>query len=206
MLAACLQELDPDAALDPGAAGASDDASGDASTWQTCGSPSCDEPNGTIPFLAQSPAIYLPNGSTTNDPCVDVEAASLAIRQTYCAGCHGPDAGAGQGGFDFVLDDARLLASPTTSPTYPSFVVPGDPYHSYLYVSVASGLMPAASAPGTAPSPIPTASDVSVLYGWIQACFPGSGGYVTGGGDYGPGADAASDAGPEASTDAGAAE
>ena len=48
--------------------------------------------------------------------------------------------------------------------------------------------MPPASIPGGPQYPMPTPADVSVLYGWIQACFSGAGaGYDTSGGFYGPG-------------------
>ncbi len=199
-LGACFQELDPSVDRDapqPSSAGTGPSAPGplDAArpagttSWEICQSPSCDEPDGAIPFLQQTPAIYLPDGGTTTDPCVDVEAVSMSIRQTYCAGCHGPGTGAGQGGFDYVMDDPSLLGSTTTSATFPRFVVPGDPSHSYLYVSIASGQMPPASMAGAPANPVPTASDLSVLYGWILACCPGGdAGYVSGGGFYGPGA------------------
>jgi hypothetical protein len=197
-LAACFQELDTGAATDPqggsgGGAEASvsepDDAASAAglTPWQICQCPSCDEANGTIPFMQQTPAIYLPDGGATNDPCVDVEALSVSIRQKYCAGCHGPGTGAGQGGFNYVLDDPSLVGGVTSNATFPHFVVSGDPSHSYLYVSIASGQMPPPSMAGAPPNPVPTAADLSVLYGWIVACFPGpDAGYVTGGGSYGP--------------------
>jgi hypothetical protein len=204
-LVACFQELDTGAAT---AAAQADDASpGDLSTWELCQSPSCDGTDGTIPFLQQTPPIYLPDGGTTTDPCVDVEQASMSIRQTYCASCHGASAGAGQGGFKTVLDDTSLVSGTTTNATFPRFVVPGDPYGSYLYVAISNGQMPPAAASGATPSPAPTAADLSVLYGWIQACFPGpNSGYVNGGGFYGPGSDAGSAAGaptPGAGSDAG---
>jgi len=195
-LGACFQELDTGAASDPqGAGGAEastpepDDAASSAglTPWQICQSPSCDDPNGTIPFMQQTPAIYLPDGGSTTDPCVDVEALSVSIRQTYCASCHGPGTGAGQGGFNYVLDDPSLQGSVTTNATFPRFVVPGDPSQSFLYVSIANGHMPPPSIAGAPPNPVPTASDLSVLYGWIVACFPDAGGYVTGGGSWGPG-------------------
>jgi hypothetical protein len=190
-VAACIQQVDEGAARDPDrdastAVQGSDLA--DASSWELCQSPSCDDPSGTIPFLTETPPVYLSDGGTATDPCVQVEAASIAMRQTYCASCHGPSTGAGQGGFNYVLDDAMLTSNMTTNATFPSFVVSGNPYTSYLYVSVANGTMPPASIPGGAQNPVPTASDLSVLYGWIQACLPGpDAGYVTGGGDYGPG-------------------
>jgi Planctomycete cytochrome C len=197
-LAACFQQLDQGAASDPSgqssgaeasAPGPDDAASAAGLTpWQICGSPSCDETNGTIPFMQQTPVIYLPDGGSTADPCTDVEALSISIRQTYCANCHGPGTGAGQGGFNYVLDDPSLQGNATTSATFPHFVVPGDPSHSYLYVSIATALMPPPSMAGSPPNPVPTASDLSVLYGWIVACFPDAGGYVSGGGLWGPGA------------------
>ena len=195
-LGACFQQIDTQAASDPqGGSGeastpepeAGVDISG-LTTWQICQSPSCDEPNGTIPFMQQTPAIILPDGGTTSDPCVDVEAASVSIRQTYCASCHGPSTGAGQGGFNYVLQDPSLVGNTTSNATFPHFVVPGDPYNSYLYVAIASGQMPPASTAGAPPNPVPTAADLSVLYGWITACFSDAGGYVNGGGDWGPGA------------------
>jgi hypothetical protein len=184
---ACFQELNTEAAMDPPGQAADRDASTDASSWQLCQSPSCDAVNGTVPFLQQTPTIYLPDGATTEDPCADVETASLTIRQTYCGSCHGTSTGAGQGGFDIVLDDAKLVTTPTGNAMYPHFVAPGDPYGSYLYVAITGGQMPPS---GTPANPAPSAADVSVLYGWILACFPDAGGYVTGGGDYGPGGDA----------------
>jgi len=213
-LGACFQELDTGAASDPQGQAASGNPSSSQSdggsppagltTWDLCGSPSCDNADGTIPYLAQTPTIYLPDGGTTDDPCVDVEAVSMTIRHTYCASCHGPSTGAGQGGFNYVLDDKSLVANTTTSATFPRFIVPGDPYTSYLYVSVAGGQMPPASIPGAPQNPVPTASDLSVLYGWIQACFPGpDAGYVNGGGFYGPGGDGGATVGPTAGTEAG---
>jgi hypothetical protein len=71
-------------------------------------------------------------------------------------------------------------------------VVAGNPGSSMLYTSVAQGLggsstgMPPLTLAGYPVIPRPTASDVSLLYAWIIACFPGAGGYVTGGVDYAP--------------------
>lgn len=210
-MAACFQELNPGAANNPPSQAASSNPSpsddGGASPWELCASPSCDNASGTVPFLQQTPVIYLPDGGTTTDPCVDVEAASTTIRQTYCASCHGPSTGAGQGGFNYVLDDTSLVANTTSSASFPHFVVPGNPYGSYLYVSIAGGQMPPASIPGAPPNPVPTAANLSVLYGWILACFSGpDAGYVTGGGFYGPGADGGPGAGapsPDAGIDGG---
>jgi hypothetical protein len=88
-----------------------------------------------------------------------------------------------------VLDDPSLTGSVTSNATFPHFVVPGDPSHSYLYVSISTGQMPPPSMAGTPQNPVPTASDLSLLYGWIVACFSGpDAGYVTGGGFWGPSA------------------
>lgn len=187
-MAGCFQELDPYAASGPGLSdGGEDDAESlDAyTTWELCQSPACDLPSGAIPYLDQTPAIYLPDGGTTTDRCVDVELASMTVRQAYCAQCH--DAPASQGGLGSILDDGQLTGA--------ALVVPGDPLHSVLYVSVAQGLsgstsgMPPTSLAGYSSIPRPTASDLSVLYAWIVACLPGAdaGGYALGGGDYAPG-------------------
>ena len=127
---ACIQQVDGGAALDPGspdASTASDPSTADASSWELCQSPSCDDLSGTIPFLSQTPVIYLPDGGSTTDPCVQVEEESAAIRQTYCASCHGASAGAGQGGFNYVLDDGQLTTNTTSSATFPRYVIPGNP-------------------------------------------------------------------------------
>jgi hypothetical protein len=212
----CLQELDPAAASGSGLVTGGDDAeSPDALTnWQLCQSPSCDLTNGQIPFLEQTPPIYLPDGSTTTDPCVEVELASMTVRQTYCAGCH--QAPADQGGLSFVLNDGQLASAVSQTATDDAgaparLVVPGDPRHSTLYASVAAGLsgstsgMPPLTLAGYPSIPRPTASDLSLLYAWITACFPGldGGAYDLGSGDYAPGS---YDAGPAPESDGGAAE
>jgi hypothetical protein len=202
-IAGCFQELDPGAASGAGLSsvdGGDDADNADAfTTWQLCQSPSCDLPSGAIPYLDQTPPIYLPDGGTTTDPCVDVEQASMTVRQTYCAQCHeGPGA---QGGLGFVLDDGMLSGALSQTATDDAgqperLVVAGDPLHSLLYVRVAQGLsgsttgMPPVTMAGYTSIPRPTASDLSVLYAWIAACLPGTdaGFYASGGVDYAPGA------------------
>ena len=198
----CFQELDPGAAsggelASPEGGDAEESPDGDT-TWEICQSPSCDSPDGDIPVLTATPAIYLANGVTTANPCVEVEQASMAVRQTYCAGCH--ETPNSQGSLGFVMDDGQLtgaLAQTVTDAGAPQrLVVAGDPAHSLLYVSVAAGLggadggMPPTALAGYPVIPRPSASDVSVLYAWIVACLPGAGGYVSGGGDYAPAEDA----------------
>ena len=191
---ACFQQLDTNADSDPsvhayqaGSAqpSASSAAPSNASTWVLCGSPRCDNADGTVPFVQETPAIYLPDGTSTSDPCVQVEGESMAIRQKYCASCHGPNAGAGQGGMNYVLDDMALVSQKSTNATLPNQVTPGDPYGSNLYVRVANGTMPPVAAAGAPANPRPTAADLSVLYGWITACF-GKNGYVSAEQKYGP--------------------
>jgi len=202
-MAGCFQELDPDAASGAGlsATDGGDEAENpDAyTTWQLCQSPSCDLPSGDIPYLDQTPPIYLPDGGTTTDPCADVEQASMTVRQTYCAQCH--QSPASQGGLGFILSDTQLAGALSQTATDDAgsperLVVGGDPLHSLLYVRVAQGLggstsgMPPLSLAGYASIPRPTASDLSVLYAWIVACVPGGqqgSGYVLGGGSYAPG-------------------
>jgi hypothetical protein len=167
----CLQSLDSNAA-------SGDDGGENAdalSTWQLCASPSCDLPTGEIPFLDQTPPIYLADAATTVDPCVQIEQASIAVRQTYCASCH--EAPASQGNLGSILEDTRLLAA--TAGGQP-LLVPGAPLKSAIYTSVALGIrspdagMPPPALAGHPSIPRPTASDLSVLYAWIAACLPGT--------------------------------
>ncbi len=203
----CFQEIDPGAASGAGlslADGGDEGADLDAlSTWQLCQSPSCDLPSGEVPFLDETPPVYLPDGGTTTNPCDDVEQASIAVRQAYCAGCH--QAPASQGGVDFILDDGKLLAAVSQTQTDDAgkplpLLVPGDPAHSWLYVQVAHGMngastgMPPLTLAGYSNIPRPGAMHLSLLYAWIMACLPGTdaGAYaLQGGGDYAPGGDAA---------------
>jgi mono/diheme cytochrome c family protein len=199
----CFQELNPDAASggalpDPEARSA-ELPDGGESTWELCQSPSCDSIDGAIPLLTETPPVYLADAATTTDPCAQVEQASMVVRQTYCAGCH--QSPASQGGLSFVLDDSQLAAATAQSATSDAgaaqkLVVAGNPLQSPLYQTVAQGLsgastgMPPVALAGYPSIPRPTASDVSILYAWIVACLPGAGGYVSGGVDYAPAADA----------------
>jgi hypothetical protein len=212
MLAAgCIQQLDPNASA--GAAPSSSNLS-NLSSWQLCQSPSCDSPDGEVPVNLETPAIYLPNGTTTTSPCDDVEAQSIAIRQTYCAGCH--ESPAALGGFSFVLDDSQLASAFSQTAVLPDggpqrLLIPGNPYASRLYQRVAAGLsgstagMPPTAQVGYPVIPRPSASDLSVLYAWIvRDCAEDGGGYVIGGGSYGPSSATGDDGGSSAgSNDAG---
>jgi hypothetical protein len=205
----CFQELDPTA--DRGGAIASPADGGPSqnpnayTTWQLCQSPSCDLPSGEVPYLDQTPPIFLADGGTTLDPCAEVEEAANAVRQTYCATCH--QAPADQAGINFILDDAQLVGALSQSATDDAgrplhLVVPGDPTHSYLYMRVAQGMgagkggMPPLTMPGYPTIVRPTPADLSVLYSWILACAPGTdgGAYDFTGGNYAPGDPGAGDA------------
>jgi len=127
-----------------------------------------------------TPPIGLPDGETTNDPCVATERGALAALRTYCADCHGggsPGARRGQPPFDFVLDVGRLTHARSESvpdPHDPSkgmaFIVRGDPKSSRVYQRIADDEMPPTLPVGLDPLPRPTISDVSVLYTWITSC------------------------------------
>ena len=203
----CFQELDPDAASggalpDPEGGSTAEVPDGGETTWELCQSPSCDAIDGAIPLLTATPPVYLADAATTTDPCVEVEQASMVVRQTYCAGCH--QSPASQGGLSFVLDDTQLAAATAQTAigdagAAQKLVVAGNPLQSLLYQTVAQGLsgastgMPPVALAGYPSIPRPTASDVSILYAWIVACLPGAGGYVTSGVDYAPAEDAGAD-------------
>ena len=170
--------------------------------FELCGSPECGLADGTLPPVLQVPAIfYQPGGATNNigaptaakktaDPCDAVNAASLQIRQRSCGACHGPN-GLPTTHFLYALDDTTLANHPDNTGTH-IMVKPGDPYNSYVYQRVVTGLQ--AGSGGMPPDPsavsdvlgasivqanpnivvYPTASDVSVLYAWILNCMPGA--------------------------------
>ena len=153
---ACFQNLDTNASsgLTP-ATTATDVAN--LTAWQVCQSPSCDALDGDVPVLLDTPIIYLPDGGTTSDPCDEVESRSMTIRQTYCAACH--EAPASQAGLGFILDDGQLSTALSQTAVLPDggpqrLVIPGSPYGSWLYQSVAMGLsgstsgMPPTAQPG----------------------------------------------------------
>jgi hypothetical protein len=204
LVGGCIQQLDTAAiAGSPAPTQTSNQA---LTSWQLCQSPSCDEPDGYVPPLLATPVIYLPDGGTTSDPCDDIEAQSVAIRQTYCAACHASPAS--QGGLGFVLDDEQLAGAYSQTAVLPDggpqrLLIPGDPNDSRLYQRAAAGLsgstagMPPLALPGYPAIPRPSVADVSVLYGWIVACVADGGGvgYTNGGGDYSPGIDDGGSAG-----------
>jgi hypothetical protein len=145
------------------------------SSWALCGSPSCDNANGTIPLLTDFPPIYLPDGGETTNPCTEIESESMAIRQNDCAVCHSGTSPVG--GYNFILDDAMLVSSNVNGVSY---VAAGDPAASLVYQKASAGLDPTSVAgmPPMGITPRPSVSDVSVLYQWIM-CLGGDAGAGT---------------------------
>ncbi len=165
-----------------------------------CGSPLCaigvdpDNPDAglVIPPVTADPAIFTSTDTirlanpTTNDPCVQIAAQSMAIRERSCAPCHGGALGKGiVANLNFILDDSMLASTKSTQST--PLVAPGNPLGSYFYKMVSTFAMPpppdqvgmilqgkAADLVRTTPS------DVSVFYAWILNCIPG----FTDGGAY----------------------
>jgi hypothetical protein len=179
---------DDGGAVTPESLGLVQCAMGSPECFALCGSPSCALLDAAIPPELVSPVFYLPDGAAVTDPCLAVEADSIAVREKACAACHQDPQR--QGGFDYVLDDAKLAVGVANvamndAGMHLKMVVPGDPEHSFLYDRVMLGQMPppmsvASSIIGSAAAKnlrYPTAADETVLYAWIM-CL--------GGGDAGP--------------------
>lgn len=88
---------------------------------------------------------------------------ALAVLKTHCSRCHGgPQVASGEGdegGFDHVLDLARLIEK--------RLIVPGKPDGSELLHLVEAGDMPPAEAPTR-----PSAEDIAALRQWISRGAP----------------------------------
>ncbi len=189
---------------------------GSALCSEICQSPECATQNDAgVPILVptiQTPGILLPEGGSTQDPCVELEAQSMVIRTRSCAGCHGPPPAKGFSGFNYVLDDQQLVgATVPAGATTVTMVLPGDPTDSYVWERMSVGVGTPTSPLAMPPSPssctatgasnsvcmaivYPSAEDVSVMYAWIlNWAGGGDGGAFASryyGGDYGPGGDA----------------
>jgi tetratricopeptide (TPR) repeat protein len=85
---------------------------------------------------------------------------ALGILEANCYGCHGKD-GTNEGGFNFVLDAARLVARKK--------VVPGDAGRSKLYRRLVSADNP---MPPEDEKVRPGKAEVAVLKQWIEAGAP----------------------------------
>jgi hypothetical protein len=186
-----------------------------------CGSPLCalsgsGSPDAMAPPIPQAtgvPPIYLADGSTTADPCVQIEAESLAIRAQSCAPCHSAANGSTHAAcacaLSNILDDQAVLAGKSPSFTADgggpaSYVVPGDPADSLIYERVAGGSMPPApslaanilGAQAAASLIYPTPADLSVLNTWILNCVAGTDGGAYASSAYGGGLGGSSCFGP----------
>lgn len=176
-----------------------------------CGSPLCalgPDPGGAvdgapIPQAAAVPPIFVgstdtqfggtADGSTTTDPCVQIESQAVQIRQQSCAECHVADPKPACGcALNNIMDDAYLTS--TNSPDYTleggapyPYIAPGNPQGSLIYARIAARTMPPiytiasnVVGPDAAAALIyPTPSDMSVLYTWIQNCLGDGGAYAS---------------------------
>jgi hypothetical protein len=215
----CFQELDTGVAsagpvqgstVPPDAAGSgsvTQCAPNSAECFALCGSPMCYTPvsGGSIPVAESTPPIYNPDGSTTSNPCDQIEAESLVIRARSCGQCH--TKASNQGGFSYVLDDALLVTTPSGRDKAPNdpwqMLIPNDPVDSYVYHRIVVGEMPPSSdtAAGLIGSDqaqtivYPSAADESVLYTWISNCVQGADGGAYSISEYGAGGPYGPDAG-----------
>jgi len=176
-----------------------------------CGSPLCalgPDPGGAvdgapIPQAAAVPPIFIgstdtqfgvtADGSTTTDPCVQIESQSITIRERSCAPCHVAAAGTSKPACVCALTDimSDSFLTSTNSPDYTleggapyPFIAPGNPLGSLVYARIAAHTMPPADptaviSPAAAAAIVyPSASDISVLYEWIQNCLADGGAYA----------------------------
>ena len=214
LVGGCIQQLDTNASSNS-AASAAPPSAGALTSWELCQSPSCDEPDGYVPPLTATPVIYLPDGGTATNPCDDVEAQSVALRQDLLRRMPRPPREPGGARLHPQRRSARDRALANRGPRRRRTAEaphPRRPVRLEAYQMVATGLsgsnagMPPSLSPAIRRSRRPWVSDMSVLYGWIFACVPGGGTYVTGGGaGYGPGLDDGGSAGVGADDGGGSA-
>jgi hypothetical protein len=178
-----------------------------------CGSPLCaigpDPFDGSARVIldaATNPPIYVNStdtilqgdGATTADPCVQLEASSLAIRQRSCSPCHtaaaGTSAAACKCKLTDIMDDTTLSAPSSTSQSFQDdagnparYLIPGSPQASLIWERMSGESMP---PPQTLADQLlgldagsqivyPTPEDVSILYEWITSCVGNDGGAST---------------------------
>src|SRR5215472_9590493 len=72
----------------------------------------CSDPNSPIdtPTLITHLPVLLPDGGTSTDACDSIRPVAMAIRTTFCSPCHAPPNQI-SGGFNYVLDDQKLITS-----------------------------------------------------------------------------------------------
>ena len=183
---------------------------GSALCYELCLSPECATTDGgggvVINPTLQTPAAVLPEGGATDDSCVALEAESMQVRERSCSGCHGPMPALGFAGFNYVLDDSKLVGG--TASTGQPMVAAGDPLNSYVWQRMNAGLANPMARNAMPPTPCsvsgastavcsnlvyPSAEDVSIMYAWILNCAGSQDGGVISsryyGGNYGPGGD-----------------
>ena len=88
----------------------------------------------------------------------DLAVKATAILNVNCRRCHGQD-GTAEGGMNFILDTAKLVARKK--------IIPGHPDQSPLFKKLAAGKMPPAGE-----RPRPSATDIALVRQWIEAGAP----------------------------------
>jgi hypothetical protein len=134
----------------------------------------------TTTFTPDIPAGTLSDGTTTPTDqgasgCSVTNAQAMDVLTSSCAGCHTPDSDlSGVTGFD-ILDWTATKTTLASGQSYVGktirYLKPGAPEKSLIYVRIANHTMP--KPPGSAADVqvrFPTASDVSLLNGWIKFC------------------------------------
>jgi WD40 repeat protein/mono/diheme cytochrome c family protein len=91
------------------------------------------------------------------DPALTRQAQ--AVLRTYCHRCHGQD-GSIEGGLNYVLDPAKLIARRK--------IVPGAPERSPLLTRIHKGKMPPPDE-----KPRPTLEEIRILDNWVRSGAPG---------------------------------
>lgn len=102
----------------------------------------------------------LPGVAAADPPPAELAAGARAVFETHCYRCHGKD-GTNEGGLNFVLDRARLVARKK--------VVPGDAAKSRLFQRLTS---PDDPMPPEGEQPRPRDDEVALVRRWIDAGAP----------------------------------
>ena len=103
-------------------------------------------------------AFLVPTSARAADDKADLARQTLAILKASCYRCHGQERAA-EGGFNFVLDRQRLVASRK--------IVPGNAAQSNLYKRMKKDEMPPEEE-----KPRPTEEEIAVIRKWIKAGIP----------------------------------
>jgi tetratricopeptide (TPR) repeat protein/mono/diheme cytochrome c family protein len=112
-------------------------------------------------FLSGLVGASLLSGSAAADTTpAELAVKARAILQTHCHRCHGQN-GTNEGGFNFVLDRARLVSRKK--------IAPGDPAKSRLFGRMTSSDDP---MPPEGEKPRPAADEIDLVRRWIDAGAP----------------------------------